>query len=439
MQQQRYVKSDKEKWEDGVTKAATDGDVDQLKTFLDQGEDIIHIDTPLRGGMNLLMCACLAAKPAVVKYLIDKGAQVNMDVDSQTALMFACKSSEPSDKVTEVVKVLLEAGALVNISSIYGDTPLMFAAQNGHTDVVELIVKQASLDATSNQSGNSAIFYAIEKNYKDIVKILLDNGASINIPNRKGFLPRAVAEIHGFVDILQLFPKTEEKFSIPSHYMTRSHYRDMVPGILRPTDVPAYFHRIDPMLTGMDALLLLEQFAKMKVSLPQFLSMSRSRLADVGVELPFMQQKVLQGLFEFHQQPWSKKSIPKPKSTQIDTFELYAMLAGDLEHFAVMRSGLIFLLNFDHDHDWPFPDQKQVKHTMLLLKNFRQQLAELNTFVCSIKEKNPAERVGDVTVEKIKRLQKKRRGLPVVVLKYSLTVGVICFLGIVIKQKLIRN
>lgn len=405
-------------------------------SLLNQAEHIFDINSQLRGSINLLMTACVSAYPNMVEYLLDKGAEVNLDIESQTPLIYACKSIEPTDRVVLVVEKLLAAGAVVNISNTYGDTPLIFACQNGHTRVVELLVTQASLDATNNQTGNSAIFYAIEKNCLDIVKILLENGASINIPNRRGYLPRSVAETHGFEDILKIFPKTEEKYIIPSHYLDYTHYRHMVPGILGPTDAPAYFNHIEPMLIGMEAQLLHENFAKAKVSLPELLSMTRKKLADIGVDLPFMQKKIMQGLFNFHRHPWNRKCIPASKMSRFDTFELYAMLAGDLQQFVVIRSGLIFLLNFDHDHNWPYPTNKHLGQILLLLELFHDQLTSLHNFVEGIKKNNLTERVDEITASKVDKFKKKKSRLHNVVINYSLAITVVCFIGFVIKRKM---
>lgn len=420
-------------------RAAITGELKDLKTLLEEGGDVFNINTPIRGSLNLLMNACMGAQPEVVEFLIDKGAEVNIDCDSQTPLMYACKSAEDSERVTRVAKKLLEAGAAVRISTLYGDTPLIFASQAGHTQAVEMMVKQASLDATNNQTGNSAIFFAIEKNHRDIVKILLENGASINIANRKGYLPRAVAEMHGFEDILQLFPQLEEQYRIPDHYNTVTHYRDMVPGILGRTDVPPYFYRIEPMLVGMDAQLLHEEFAKHDVGLPQFLTMNRSRLAEAGVELPFMQKKIMAGLIDFHSHPWSRQSVPVSRAKRFDTFELYAMLAGDLQHFVVMRSGLIFLLNLDHDYEWPYPQQKQALQVIALLQSFREHLIDLKSCALAIKKRNPEERADEITAKRIQKLEKGRGRIRVATIKCSIALSVICLLGVVIKQRFFKK
>ena len=63
--------------------------------------------------------------------------------DRWSALMIASH-----DGHTEVVKLLLDKGAQVNMQGKDGGSALMIASQNGHTEVVKLLLdKGAQVDA----------------------------------------------------------------------------------------------------------------------------------------------------------------------------------------------------------------------------------------------------------------------------------------------------
>lgn len=60
-----------------------------------------------------------------------------------------------------------------------GDSPLITAAENGHTDVNLLLECGIFVDLV-NFSGWTALLSAAEKNHKDVVDLLLQRGANID-------------------------------------------------------------------------------------------------------------------------------------------------------------------------------------------------------------------------------------------------------------------
>lgn len=61
----------------------------------------------------------------------------------QTALMLAVSHGR-----FDMVKLLLEAGADLNIQDTDGSTALMCAAEHGHADIVKYLLSQPDCDAT---------------------------------------------------------------------------------------------------------------------------------------------------------------------------------------------------------------------------------------------------------------------------------------------------
>jgi len=72
----------------------------------------------------------------VVKELIKAKADVNATNELYTALMLASENGH-----MEVVKVLLAAGADVNVKSRTGNTALSQATEQGHSEIIELLKK----------------------------------------------------------------------------------------------------------------------------------------------------------------------------------------------------------------------------------------------------------------------------------------------------------
>ncbi|KAJ3075666.1 hypothetical protein HDU99_001493, partial [Rhizoclosmatium hyalinum] len=75
-------------------------------------------------------------------------------------------------------------GADVNAMESNGSTPLIYAAQNGHTETVDLLLsKGAHINATESD-GSSSLMKASRKGYAKTVKLLLSKGADVNARNK---------------------------------------------------------------------------------------------------------------------------------------------------------------------------------------------------------------------------------------------------------------
>lgn len=127
--------------------------------------------------------------PNLVKEYLKEGADVDaMDKSggTVTALMYAA-----SRGYADVVRVLLDAGANVNLKSNSGNTALIYAALWGHADVVKILLDSSWLDNEDDLDfelldamdniGGTALIYAAGWGHADVVNILLKNKANVNL------------------------------------------------------------------------------------------------------------------------------------------------------------------------------------------------------------------------------------------------------------------
>ena len=85
-------------------------------------------------------------------------------------------------RLTEVVKILLDNRAQVDLQSTSGkSSALMHASEIGHAEVVKLLLdNQAQIDLVDSD-GNSAFLHASFRGHADVVKLLLENKAQIDL------------------------------------------------------------------------------------------------------------------------------------------------------------------------------------------------------------------------------------------------------------------
>jgi len=80
----------------------------------------------------------------------------------------------------EIVKLLLEKGAQVNIRNEGGATPLHYAARNGNIEVMEILLENGA-DVTQKGTGcGTALQWAARNGQIQAIKTLMSNGVDIN-------------------------------------------------------------------------------------------------------------------------------------------------------------------------------------------------------------------------------------------------------------------
>ncbi len=104
-----------------------------------------------------------------VKILLDQG--VNIDAQTHeggTAVLLAGWKTDNLD----LVRLLVEQGADINIPNENGDTPLMDAADLGKIVILKYLLENGADVNIKNDADHSALDIAIEKGHVDIIKLL---------------------------------------------------------------------------------------------------------------------------------------------------------------------------------------------------------------------------------------------------------------------------
>jgi ankyrin repeat protein len=163
---------------DRLTIAAQAGDTELFKQLLiAERADLERCkDSP-----TLLMGAVMAKREAIVRALLEAGADVNATYEQFfifDALGFAVDNGS-----TEIVRLLLAAGADPNRhNSSPGMTPILKACEKGHADIVRLLLEAGA--AVKFGTGFRLLTEAAQKSTPEIVQTLIDAGCNVNTRDR---------------------------------------------------------------------------------------------------------------------------------------------------------------------------------------------------------------------------------------------------------------
>lgn len=167
---------------------------DKIKNLI---KKLVYVDQFRKNGANALMYAIHNGDLNIIKLLIDKGADVNI-IDSQGDMPIFIAVFDNLD----VVKLLVENGANINVKDRRNNTPLISACFHTNLDIVKyLIDKGADINAVNNDGDNALSKVSYRQLYTndndndkaEIAKILILNGIDINHINKSGNTPLFVS------------------------------------------------------------------------------------------------------------------------------------------------------------------------------------------------------------------------------------------------------
>jgi len=121
-------------------------------------------------GFTPLGLACYFGQSEVARYLVMKGADVNLP--SNNGFHVYPIHSAVAGNYTDIARVLVNAGADVNVKQQAGATPLHSAAQNGNADILILLLEHGAVVNARMEGGKLPADLATEKGFDEIAEIL---------------------------------------------------------------------------------------------------------------------------------------------------------------------------------------------------------------------------------------------------------------------------
>ncbi|NWF47584.1 ankyrin repeat domain-containing protein [Hydrogenophaga sp. D2P1] len=190
----------------GLHMAAQKGDVAKIQRLVASGAPPNATDSH---GRTPLHVATFARQRDAIRALVKAGADLNqLENDRYDVVTIASVADDE-----ETLKVLLQLGASAKqVTSRYDGTALIAAAHLGHDGVVrQLIAAGAPLDHVNNLHWTAVIESIVlgdgGARHQATLKALIDAGANLQLADRSGQTPLALAKARGYPAMVSMLEK----------------------------------------------------------------------------------------------------------------------------------------------------------------------------------------------------------------------------------------
>src|SRR5215475_14252184 len=173
--------------ETALMSATKVGNVDAIRTLLDHGATVDARDPAFQ--QTALMMAVRENHPDVLKLLIDRGAQVNVQTRTGPTPNWVLPNSVPGfgHGIGIVRGGLPERGSRYFIPG--GLTPLLYAARDGRLEAAKILVDAGADLEMVDPNGIPPLLMAISNDQMSTAHFLIDKAAKINVSDWYGRTP----------------------------------------------------------------------------------------------------------------------------------------------------------------------------------------------------------------------------------------------------------
>ena len=154
-----------------IFESATAGDVDRVRELLSADASLANATAP--DGFSPLGLAAFFGRPEVAELLIAHGADPSKPSENEMKVT-PLHSAVAGGGNTAVAKMLIGAGAAVNVAQRHGWTPLHGAADSGDVEIVRLLLARGADPHAKHDGGATALDLAREKDHTEAAALLHD-------------------------------------------------------------------------------------------------------------------------------------------------------------------------------------------------------------------------------------------------------------------------
>lgn len=179
-----------------LIKAVSEGNIDKVKTLLEEGIDANDEDYT---GNTTIHLAVGQGNLAITELLIEYGANIKaINKEGRTPLHLAIE-----ERRYDIAELLIEKSKeqnteeatldLVNITDYEGISPLYIAVVKGDTEIIRMLIEKKAFLNIRDNSGWTPLHVTAKNNDDVVMKLLLESGADTNPTNDLGETPLMIA------------------------------------------------------------------------------------------------------------------------------------------------------------------------------------------------------------------------------------------------------
>ena len=171
------------------------------KGCVETAQRLLQVCTDRGYYSKALTVAARKGHTEIVRLLVDAGAdKESRDANRWTALLHAAAGGH-----TEIAGLLLDAGADKDVCNGFGKSALLLATENGRTEISRMLVDGgADTDLQDKKTGKTALMYAASAGHTDIARLVLDAGADKDVRQRDGKSALLLAVVNRHIEITRM-------------------------------------------------------------------------------------------------------------------------------------------------------------------------------------------------------------------------------------------
>jgi ankyrin repeat protein len=155
-----------------IFEAAAVGDTARVRELIGRDPSLASAFAP--DGFHPLGLAAFFRHPEVLKILLERGADVAAPARNKLAVtaLHSAVATDAAPVDLEIVRMLLDAGAPVNVPHLGGGTPLHTAAFTGDLRVIRMLLDRGADPMLKLDDGKTAVDVARAQGHHDAAELL---------------------------------------------------------------------------------------------------------------------------------------------------------------------------------------------------------------------------------------------------------------------------
>ncbi len=197
-------------------RAVSEGDIEKVELLLKENPLLVNGEDSR--GWTPIFTAIIQRNPEMVKLLIDKGALVRVgDSNLRAPIHFAGFMNDIS-----MMALLLENGAVIDTPAIGAATPLIHSSLFDRYELSRFLIEHGADINIQCNSLTTPLYFASLNNNLEYLNYLLDAGADVDTPDFLNRTPLYIAVRDGYLKIVKKLIEHGADFLFKDTYLNRS-------------------------------------------------------------------------------------------------------------------------------------------------------------------------------------------------------------------------